>query len=303
MDKKSLVKYLKTTVMLEQKVYEQESIINALENRINDLKNNSYLERPLDRPSAPMKESIGEFILGSIMISPIVMLLMGLFDGFMPLSIAIGIIYVAFVIGAIANTIKENREAEDAYYRKLEEVKKANSIIKAENSQITANIQREIRILQSDKQSLLSLYNKTKKSLSNHYENNIIYSKYRNFICITSILDYLLSGVCSELEGYQGAYNKLDQELLLKAIINRLDIILSDLEQIKYNQRMLYDMLLEANRNINTMINQINASNDKIVEILDDNRKAIAVHQSAAEYTERNTRYLLDLESYKYWSR
>lgn len=91
--------------------------------------------------------------------------------------------------------------------------------------------------------------------------------------------------------------------MLLKAIINRLDIIVSDLEQIKYNQRVLYDMLIEANNNINRMMNKINSSNDRIVEALDDNRKAIAVHQSAAEYTERNTRYLLDLESYKYWSR
>lgn len=45
-----------------------------------------------------MPEPIGQFILGNIMISPIVMLLMGLFDGLMPLSIAIGVVYVAIVI-------------------------------------------------------------------------------------------------------------------------------------------------------------------------------------------------------------
>mgnify|MGYP007024707781 CR=1 FL=1 len=51
------------------------------------------------------------------------------------------------------------------------------------------------------------------------------FPKYRNLVAVSQIYEYILSGRCTELGGYQGAYNLYEQETRMDIVIMRLDDI------------------------------------------------------------------------------
>lgn len=79
------------------------------------------------------------------------------------------------------------------------------------------------------------------------YSYNIIYGKYRNYVALTTLYEYLDSGRCRTLDGSDGAYNLLETEMRANEIITQLNTIASSLEDIKDNQFMLYKELKEVN--------------------------------------------------------
>lgn len=96
-----------------------------------------------------------------------------------------------------------------------------------------------------------------KNSLEKLYDKNIIFPKYRNFVAITMISEYLESGRCSELEGPNGAYNLYESELRQNIIINQLSAIIDNLEQIRNNQFILYQEISNSNMVISNMLSNI----------------------------------------------
>lgn len=86
-----------------------------------------------------------------------------------------------------------------------------------------------------------------KESIEKIYDENIIFPKYRNFVAIAAINEYLLSGRCDKLEGPDGAYNLYEMELRQNIIISQLSNIVENLEQIKNNQFSLYQEIQKTN--------------------------------------------------------
>ena len=96
------------------------------------------------------------------------------------------------------------------------------------------------------------------------YSYDIIYGKYRNYVALTTLYEYLDSGRCDALEGPEGAYNLFESETRTNEVIVQLKTIVDSLESIKANQFMLYKEMKEVNRNLNA----VNASlNRAITEI------------------------------------
>lgn len=96
------------------------------------------------------------------------------------------------------------------------------------------------------------------------YSYNIIYGKYRNYVALTSIYEYLDSGRCNTLDGPQGAYNLFETESRANEIILQLSAITASLEAIKSNQFMLYKELKRTNHDLETM-NEL--MNDAVAEL------------------------------------
>ena len=94
-------------------------------------------------------------------------------------------------------------------------------------------------------------------TLQSHYEQNIIFPKYRNMVAIATINEYLMSGRCFELEGPNGAYNLYEMELRQNIIIGQLSTIINSLEQIRNNQFSLYQELVKANATVNDVLQEV----------------------------------------------
>lgn len=119
--------------------------------------------------------------------------------------------------------------------------------------------------LQSSLNVLESANKKTTNCLQQLYNKNILYPKYRNLACVCTLYEYFDSGRCTTLEGHEGAYNLLENEMRMNRIITQNDRILENLEAIRVNQELLYDSIEAANqkadqiiRGCDRMSNQLN---------------------------------------------
>lgn len=94
------------------------------------------------------------------------------------------------------------------------------------------------------------------------YSYDIIYGKYRNYVALTTLYEYLDSGRCITLEGPEGAYNLFELESRTNEVVVQLKTLVTSLESLKENQFMLYEEMKKVNNNLNI----INESLDKAVE-------------------------------------
>lgn len=100
---------------------------------------------------------------------------------------------------------------------------------------------------------------------------NIIYSKYNDLVAWTTMYEYFISERVSSLTGKDGAYNMYENEIRSNIIISQLDIIISQLKDIKKNQYMLYEIMT----NINNNISQLNNCMYTVVEEIDESNKIL----------------------------
>ena len=85
------------------------------------------------------------------------------------------------------------------------------------------------------------------KTLDKLYSMNVIHPKYRNFLAVSQLYEYIETGRAFTLEGHEGAYNLYENELRQNIIIMQLDRIQEQLEEIKRNQQMIYSAICETN--------------------------------------------------------
>lgn len=96
--------------------------------------------------------------------------------------------------------------------------------------------------------------------LAKLYSYNIIYPKYRKLEFVCSLYEYLCAGRCTTLEGHEGGYNILEQEIRLDHIISQVDRVINNLNSIKYSQVQLYNAVMDSNQRLNRII----ASTDRM---------------------------------------
>ncbi len=130
------------------------------------------------------------------------------------------------------------------------------------------------------------------------YSYGIVYGKYRDFIAISSFCDYLISGRCASLEGSEGAYNLYEQETRADIVIDKLDKIVSSLNNNSKKKYFIYEQLKNVNASLESINNQLLVNNMlQIVQIdqLDDivaNTKQTAYNTVVtAYYAEKTAHY------------
>lgn len=109
----------------------------------------------------------------------------------------------------------------------------------------------------------------TKHLLARLYSNNWIFEKYRNMVAMATMYEYFASGRCTELKGPNGAYNLFEQELRQNLILNKLDLISSQLEDIKQNQYILYTELKRTNNLVESVVSELQDIRQKVQHISD----------------------------------
>ena len=183
---------------------------------------------------------------------------------------------IAGVIGGIClyseiteekSTEKLNKIGEETYQKQCENYPKLLEEYRNETALADENYQKAMNSYNTNVLNHNQRYNETmskhnsalstlETALEQLYAENIIFPKYRNFVAISAINEYLLSGRCDKLEGPDGAYNLYEMELRQNIIISQLSSILDDLEQIKNNQFSLYNEIQKSNYTINEILTE-----------------------------------------------
>ena len=152
-------------------------------------------------------------------------------------------------------------------------IKKKNEDIITKNENIIANNKLLVQMGQNKSDALMPYYDeacanllKTKEIRAQFYAQNIIHEKYRNFVAVSMLYQYFDTGICTELEGHGGAYDRYEIDCKLDAFIEKLDIIIEKLDDISNMQYVLYQKINDINNNIskiNSGLKQLQKTADK----------------------------------------
>lgn len=151
---------------------------------------------------------------------------------------------------------QKTNEYENAY-------KEYKVKVEEENKRLVREEQ-EKAVLNTTLQQITVRKSKGAKALGKLYDMDVVYPKYRNLSMISSLYEYFASGRCSTLEGHEGAYNILEQEIRLDHIVLRLDQVIVNLEKIRQNQYMLYEAMQSVNANVSRLYGAVLTMNDNI---------------------------------------
>jgi len=138
-----------------------------------------------------------------------------------------------------AESEREYQEALEDYHTKL-----MNDRKRVENELY------EKEILIKLCEDLKKKHEETLAVLNKFYDAAEIYETYRNIVAVCHICEYLKSGICTELTGKDGAFMIYKYEMYEKMKIDRLDNIISQLDQLHFDNQMLSNSLEKISDNV-----------------------------------------------------
>ena len=228
-DSKSLTQYLEDVYEVEKNLY---SVYQAKQ-RMEVIINQSGQERVMER-KCPSFLHIGNILLtvAALYCGGRILLSEGMWTA----------IFIVFTIGAVwwlAENVKSYVHQKKAYDENVKAVAADRK-----------RVQEELESLPEKRQILAECTRSVEESqqlLDKLYELNVIFPKYRDLVAVSQMYEYVASGRCNTLSGYEGAYNLYEQELRMNIVISQLEDIYDQLEEISTNQYMLYSAICESN--------------------------------------------------------
>ena len=172
-----------------------------------------------------------------------------------------------YIISGIIITPKIKRKENIIIKQKVDSV---NAGIIQKNEIQEKEVTRRLESLNAQIEESEDSLEDTEDILSDFYDKDIIYKKYRNLYAISSICEYLESGRCEKLTGANGAYNLYESELRQGIIINQLDEIISELDEIKQNQWRLYEAIMETKKTVERLSNVTTNAIGKLEQLKDN---------------------------------
>lgn len=166
----------------------------------------------------------------------LIVTLISLPDGLICLGIGLG----CGVVGGLIFGILAASKKHSKYIAKMNDYNKAV----ANDKKRVETEKTQILYLQKQQADIDEKITEIESVMKRFYALNVIYPKYRSFVPIITFYEYFESGRHTNLVD---AYNKYEDELLHNTIIEKLDIVISKLDQIKQNQIALYDVIMESN--------------------------------------------------------
>lgn len=288
------IRYLSTLLDTYSVLLIQSDASQALANRINSLGIKKYIPMPTQKPKNLDKPKVTEAALIAAGIALVLSAAVTIFIdrprqkmagdivfvtyGSWSSAIFVGLI-VGVVIGGITFPIAY--WVASRYYQSKAKQEYSRQLALHQNrvDQDNVRVMREKELkdqLINEHKQLSDMYNQTLADFNHLRSFDLIYRKYIddnsqylrfNVAAISSFLEYFDSGRVNCLQGPHGAYNLYESELSQKRIIQGIDNINRNLTKIQYNQRMMYNIMVDTNRKIDQLNQSLNKVNESIMRL------------------------------------
>lgn len=308
MKTENLKEYLDIVVDMEKSVFFQNTLEYFIKKQMKDLedyeKNKVFI-----RPTAPQEKKVVDqvkfygtayffMIAGLFGLFLIILPLLGGLWSFGPFGIFCALLFtvpgvclVSRGIEAVRDYTKEEKKCEDE--KKDYEKKYAEYNKQKEEFQVQVEKNYSVRSYYSNLlREVQKKRDRSKAVLENIYSEGIIYYKYRNLPMVSTIYEYIATGRCSTLEGYEGAYNLLETEMRLDRIVTSLDKILLKLDQLQRTQYMLYNIIQDSNIQLKQIVSSINNMSEQMTNIHNKISSIDKNSDLSAYYLERSQKEL-----------
>ncbi len=220
--------------------------------------------------------------------------------GGIPLGILSGST-IAGIIGAIIGTLgkrffnyaqqadhfEEERRNAQKYYE--EEVAAYNQALDNDELRVQAELKQQ-DFLTVQKNELVARLNKSKALLNSFYYSSGIDKRFCNIVAMGYMNEFIGLGISSKLEGSDGLYYLIMQELRWDQLNATLEDISRKLDTIIDNQKRIYYELQDMNQKCNSIINGINSLADKIEHNTEVQQTVASNTELSAYYSQRTAR-------------
>lgn len=313
LEREQLLKYLKAICTLEITSYELSELASKIQIKIHALQKwQTYKKHSLETYRFPFSDfllKLGIFIgipISAFVVSIVFAFMCGLFaavfgifwditdkvyDYIFWIVIGLGMI-LAIIIDIFIVYDFINNEREKRYKDLEKEIE--NQIIDEKNIAARKYIAHTTSELNYQLEIIKSKQDETCNTLEKLYSYNIISHKYRNVAAVFSLYEFIESGRCDNLEGYDGAYNLYEELVSKKIVMDKLDDIIENIDEVSHTQHNLCTAILDCNKNVDELCNQM-FSTTKALKALNDN---VEINNFYNGITEQNTEFLKIYESW-----
>lgn len=245
--------YLAKVVSLEKSMYTQTQMVTQLSERVDKLGHHEVFWEPDEPQHCEPDISFDDvklFAGAGLTLGGII----GLFSGSIITGLVVGCLVGLVIMLALSawDASSKNSSRREKFEN---EMLTYNEAIAADERRVQNELNEKSK-LNGVLKTIASQKRETQQILDQYYKMNIIFPKYRNLVAVCSFYEYFISGRCTSLTGHEGAYNIYESELRLERICTKLDDIMSNLEQIKSNQYVLYEAIQEGNRIIENLVEE-----------------------------------------------
>lgn len=140
--------------------------------------------------------------------------------------------------------------------------------------------------LLSKKQYILTEYKKAKNVLDDIYSKGLIPERYQGLVQTATIYGYLYNGICTNIRGHGGVYERYEDDLQRGIIIGLLENISNKLDVVIKNQKEMIKILNYIDSTLTDIKHEIHHSNELLSEINTNTAITAAATQQSAAYQE-----------------
>lgn len=275
----NLKEYISRVKDLEVSCYEQSLYLNELKNeRQRAQRPQLYKEVKNGRsPLAKEYEGLGcgtsmFAAVAGLIISLVLMHFLDLSPVCIPICIGAGI-----CLGIVVSIVLSAKIHADQ--KKIDKAaKKENENIQQQNTAILNAVPERVQLVDAELAKATKQYQETCNLLQKYYDKGVVYEKYRGLVPICMFHEYLQSGICSRLEGFDGAYNTYENQLRMNIIIVKLDEIIEHQKEIEKNQHVLVNAIRESTAEVK-----------KLGNVVQNNLESINENAATSAYYSRQT--------------
>lgn len=271
-----LVRFLRFAKFVETGLYETNEAIDILTRNINALQSEEMPPAPtiekVDAPNYAAQFATGLGIVGAICgfifeyqlewskvdgLNIVLWLMAAVFCA----AIGAGIFAaVGAVIGAVATGVAAEKLHSQASEKHDAEMKEYNRQVTEKQT----NIDKTIRELQDELIKLKEVRSIIQEIRDYLYSSEVLYKTYQNLTAVCQLLEYFEAG---RFQTLGDAYNQYELEVRLDRIITDLHLVLERLDQIKENQLLLYEAIIDVRSDINALNMTMNTAVNKLNSI------------------------------------
>lgn len=252
-----LKKSLYDITLLETKKYLIQQFSSKITQRVSELKNEKKRlleEKERIKKSKPIMGKVTE--KEPSILANIITFLIGCIIIYWVFKSLSSIQWIGCIVVFIATEYSYNKKQkayDEAYNRVKNKYKEEyNNYIKQEvsNASSLTKIDKDLSKCNMLRQDLVLAERRVDSSLLVLYSKVNIYYKYRNIVAMTTMYDYIAAGICTTLEGPNGAYKFFEEQAMRKHIATTIH---DAMEQNFRHQRFLETSLQNARTELHGM--------------------------------------------------
>ncbi len=206
-----------------------------------------------------------------------------------PIFVGIGpMVILGIIIYNLYNSHKRKNDMKKLTSQNVNHQKSvAANNIKSYNS-FLQKVKSERTHLLTKRQTIVTEFNKAKNTLNQIYSYGLIPERYQGLVQTATIYGYLYNGICTNICGHGGVYERYEDDLQRSVIIGQLDSISKKLDIVIKNQQELKRTLDSIDITLSGIKREVEYGN----QLLSDIRTNTAIGAAAAQQSAAHQEYI-----------